>query len=54
MKVDYIMLNGYTSTAYLDERDGWFWIGTDKHTDAPVRVYWDDDDEVRAWVEVNH
>jgi hypothetical protein len=52
VKVGYITLDGYESTAYLDERDGEYWVGTDKHTDALVKVYWNDDDEVRAWIEV--
>jgi hypothetical protein len=54
MKVGYIALGGYTSTAYLDEdsRLGEFYTGVDKYTDNPVKVYWNDDDEVRSWVEV--
>ena len=52
VKVGYVDLNGYHQTAYLDTRDGEFWTGRHRHTDEPVRVYWNDDDEVRAWVEV--
>ena len=54
MKVGYINLDGHTSTAYLDDEApvGERWYGTDKYTDKPVCVYWDDDDEVRAWCEV--
>lgn len=41
-KIDYVLLNGFTSTAYLDEmpegRD--ILVGTDKHTDEPVTVRW--------------
>jgi len=52
VKVDYITLDNCTSIAYLDSREGEFWIGTDKHTDQPVRVYWNDDPEISSWVEV--
>lgn len=53
-KVGYIRLDGHRGTAYLDTQDGEFWLGTNKHTDEPVKVYWNDDDEVRDWCEVRH
>lgn len=53
MKVTYLSLpDGHPLTAYLDSQEGEFWIGTNKHTDEPVKVYWEDDEEIRAWVEV--
>lgn len=53
MKVTYLSLpDGHPLTAYLDIQEGEFWIGTNKHTDEPVKVYWEDDEDVRAWVEV--
>jgi hypothetical protein len=39
-KIEYVLLNGFTSTAYLDAmpegRD--VLVGTDKYTDEPVTV----------------
>lgn len=46
MKVEYVLLNGRTSTAYLDDEPevgAWdIWHGEDKYTDNPVRIVNDD------------
>lgn len=55
MKINYRALLGYTSTAYLDDHnedeptDGPY-TGTDKHTDTPITVQWDDTAE--EWIEI--
>lgn len=47
MKVGYRKLNGFVSTAYLDDDDiidgQTLYAGEDKYTGAPVTVQWDDD-----------
>lgn len=48
MKVDYRLLSGGTSKAYLDEEEGEVITGTDKYTDDPVAVRWTG----LEWVEV--
>lgn len=51
-KVSYRMLNGRTSTAYLDTPPGAeeVFSGENTYTDSPVHVRWDDDEA--EWVEV--
>lgn len=57
-KVDYITITGGTSTAYLDvpvDQSGdaienVVCFGEDKHSDARVRAFWDDD--VERWVQI--
>jgi hypothetical protein len=50
MKVTYELLNGGTSTAYLDTKlaEGKY-SGTNKHTDEKVVVFWSDDND--KWLE---
>lgn len=53
MKVGYRKLNGYKSTAYLDDdytEDRVVYDGEDKYTGAPLRVQWDDARD--EWMEV--
>jgi hypothetical protein len=40
VKVEYVLLSGYSSTAYLDRRDGDTATGVNKYTDEPVTVRW--------------
>jgi hypothetical protein len=40
VKIGYIGLSGYRSTAYLDTGYGDTWAGTDKYTDDPITVRW--------------
>lgn len=47
MKVEYLGRGGYLSTAYVTEEPPH--TGTNKHTDAPVEVVWDE--EYDGWVE---
>lgn len=49
-KVVYAMLDGYISRAYLDSTDGTLYTGTNKYTDEPVSVIWDDFQD--SWQEV--
>lgn len=54
MKVGYLIAGGHTSTAYLEDvplEDGSY-VGVNKHSDMPVHLRWDDEQEV--WVEVCH
>ena len=47
MKVNYLMRNGYRSTAYVSETAPF--KGTDKYTDQQVEVRYDD--RLGGWVE---
>lgn len=47
MKIGYTRLNGFTSTAYLDDGDGNTRTGQDKYTDEPITVRWNGD----TWTE---
>lgn len=53
MKVGYRKLNGYISTAYLDDdwddRPGNVYTGEDKYTELPVTVRWTGEE----WVELD-
>lgn len=54
MKVKYRVPAGYETTAYLDDDplpDGSY-VGTNKHTDHPLHLRWDD--IISAWVPVCH
>jgi hypothetical protein len=52
VKVGYRKLNGFTSTAYLDEDpvSSDTYAGEDKYTGYPVRVRWSDEHD--EWREV--
>lgn len=54
MKVRYRRVDGYISTAYLDDEDTTpgqaLYAGADKYTEIPVTVQWDADAE--EWKEV--
>ena len=51
LKVGYVTLYGGTSKAYIDEPEsGDIWTGTNKHSDEPVSVRWDD--ALDEWIEV--
>ena len=39
IKVGYLVVDEYRSTAYIDEDTG---VGTDKYSDEPVRLRFDD------------
>jgi hypothetical protein len=49
-KIEYQLLNGFTSDAYLDDEPEGREIltGTDKHTDAPITVRWTGE----RWVQI--
>jgi len=47
-KISYRTMAGYVSKAYVDIKTG---IGTDKHSDVPVRVVWSDKHD--TWVEID-
>lgn len=49
-KVDYVMPNGFVSTAYLDEQDGDVVRGWNKHTNEPVVLRWVH--SMREWQEI--
>lgn len=52
MKVSYVTMRGFLSTAYLEDRDDWqvgdIATGEDKHNGALVTCRWDGND----WVQV--
>ena len=55
MKVGYIMLNGNTSVAYLDDEPvGQIYKGTNKHSDQDVLIASvpTADPELNVWVEI--
>lgn len=43
MKIEYVLPGGFTSKAYLNNGDGDTRTGSDKYTDEPVTVRWNDD-----------
>ena len=47
MKIDYRMTNNFVSTAYIDFEFEGRAVGSNKHTDEPVWVYWNGDE----WIE---